>query len=59
MKLHNTLGRQIQEFTPLQPHRAKIYTCGPTVYDYQHIGNYFGYIYLPKPQILSHSNLIW
>src|SRR3569833_1881584 len=45
MKLYNTLGRQLQSFEPINPQAVKIYTCGPTVYDYQHIGNYSGYIY--------------
>lgn len=43
MKLYNTLGRELQSFTP--KNSVKIYTCGPTVYDFQHIGNYSGYIY--------------
>lgn len=45
MKLFNSLGRELQEFTPLQAGEVKIYSCGPTVYDYQHIGNYSAYIY--------------
>ncbi|HVS79029.1 MAG TPA: cysteine--tRNA ligase [Candidatus Saccharimonadales bacterium] len=45
IKLFNTLGRQLQDFEPLDKPKVKIYTCGPTVYDYQHIGNYSGYIY--------------
>jgi len=45
MKLFNTLGRELEEFEPLEAKKARIYTCGPTVYDYQHIGNYSGYIY--------------
>ncbi len=45
MILYNTLARQEQEFKPLSDDEVKIYTCGPTVYDYQHIGNYSGYIY--------------
>lgn len=43
MKLYNTLSRKLQDFNPKA--EVKIYTCGPTVYDYQHIGNYSGYIY--------------
>ena len=45
MKLYNTLGRSLQDFDPSKDHVVTIYTCGPTVYDYQHIGNYSGYIY--------------
>jgi cysteinyl-tRNA synthetase len=39
MKLYNTLGRQLQEFTPVKPGEVTLYTCGPTVYHYYHIGN--------------------
>jgi len=39
MKLYNTLTKQKEEFVPLNPPNVKIYMCGPTVYDYFHIGN--------------------
>lgn len=39
MKLYNTLGRTIQELKPLKPGEVSLYTCGPTVYHYYHIGN--------------------
>lgn len=39
MKLHNTLSRTKVEFQPLTPGHVKLYTCGPTVYHYAHIGN--------------------
>ena len=39
MKLFNTLTRQKEEFVPLEPGKVKIYSCGPTVYNYFHIGN--------------------
>jgi cysteinyl-tRNA synthetase len=45
MKLYNTLTRSIEEFTPTDPGRVKIYTCGPTVYSHAHIGNFTAYIY--------------
>lgn len=38
--LFNTLGREKQVFKPLVEGKAGLYTCGPTVYDYQHIGNF-------------------
>jgi cysteinyl-tRNA synthetase len=44
MKLYNTLTRTIEEFKPLAPPRATLYSCGPTVYDYPHIGNWFTFI---------------
>lgn len=39
MKLYNTLTRSVEEFAPLLDGRVGIYSCGPTVYDYAHIGN--------------------
>ncbi len=39
MRLHNTLSRQKDEFEPTDPKRVTMYACGPTVYNYAHIGN--------------------
>jgi cysteinyl-tRNA synthetase len=39
MKLHNTLTKQTEEFKPISDDQVKLYTCGPTVYSYYHIGN--------------------
>lgn len=39
MKLYNTLTRKKEEFTPITPGKVKMYVCGPTVYNYFHIGN--------------------
>jgi len=39
MKLHNTLTRQTEEFVPGNGKIVTFYSCGPTVYDYYHIGN--------------------
>ncbi|WP_297788396.1 cysteine--tRNA ligase [uncultured Anaerococcus sp.] len=39
MKIHNTLTRQKEEFVPIVENQIKMYVCGPTVYDYMHIGN--------------------
>ena len=44
MKLYNTLTRQIDTLSPLTPGSVSIYTCGPTVYDYAHIGHWFTYV---------------
>lgn len=44
MKLYNTLTKDKQEFEPLVPGEVKMYTCGPTVYDYVHIGNLRSYV---------------
>ncbi len=44
MKLHNTLTRKIEELKLLNPPIVTLYTCGPTVYDHAHIGNFRTYI---------------
>lgn len=45
LKLHNTLTRKIEEFTPINSELVSLYTCGPTVYDYLHVGNWASFIY--------------
>jgi cysteinyl-tRNA synthetase len=44
MRLYNTLTRQVDEVSPLNPPQVTVYTCGPTVYDYAHIGHWFNYV---------------
>lgn len=44
MKIYNTLTKQKEEFIPLDPNEIKMYVCGPTVYNYIHIGNARPYI---------------
>ena len=39
MKIFNTLSRRKEEFVPLEPGKVKMYVCGPTVYNFIHIGN--------------------
>ena len=39
LRLYNTLTRSKEDFTPLDPKNVRMYVCGPTVYDYAHIGN--------------------
>ena len=39
LKIYNSLSRELEEFTPLQEGKVSMYSCGPTVYDYFHIGN--------------------
>lgn len=39
MRIYNTLSRQIEEFVPREEGKVKMYTCGPTVYNFAHIGN--------------------
>jgi len=42
---YNTLGRSLQEFRPLKPGKVGFYGCGPTVYNYAHIGNLRAYVF--------------
>ena len=43
--LHNTLTRSVDAFEPIDAHQVKLYTCGPTVYDYATIGNMRAYLF--------------
>ena len=45
LRLFNTLGRRLVEVEPLRPPAVGLYTCGPTVYDYAHIGNLRAYLF--------------
>jgi cysteinyl-tRNA synthetase len=40
LRLYNTMSSRIEEFRPLSDHEVRMYACGPTVYDYGHIGNF-------------------
>lgn len=44
LKIYNTLTRKIEDFQPLHPPKVTMYSCGPTVYDYQHIGHMRRYV---------------
>ncbi len=45
LQLHNTFSGKTEEFKPLKGNEVRLYTCGPTVYDYAHIGNLRAYIF--------------
>ena len=45
LRLFNTLTREIGEFVPIAPPRVGLYSCGPTVYFYAHIGNMRTYVF--------------
>lgn len=45
LQLHNTLTRHLDTFTPQRDSKVSLYTCGPTVYNYLHVGNWAAYIY--------------
>ena len=45
IKFFNTLSRKKEKFTPIKSGEVGLYTCGPTVYDYAHIGNFRTFIF--------------
>ncbi len=45
MKIYNTLTQKLEEVAPLEGRTIRLYTCGPTVYNYAHIGNFRAYIF--------------
>ncbi len=45
LKLFNSLSRQLETFEPVHPGEARVYSCGPTVYNYPHIGNMRAYVF--------------
>ena len=55
LKLYNTLSRSLETLQPLEPPNVRVYGCGPTVYDYAHIGNYRSFLVYD----LLHRYLEW
>ncbi|MFA7343844.1 MAG: cysteine--tRNA ligase [Terrimicrobiaceae bacterium] len=45
IRFFNTYSRQIEDFVPMEPGVVRLYTCGPTVYNFAHIGNFRAYIF--------------
>jgi cysteinyl-tRNA synthetase len=45
LRFHNTLSGQVEDFAPLEGNKVRMYTCGLTVYDYGHIGNYRTFVF--------------
>ena len=45
MRIYNTLSRTVELLDPLEPGHVRLYTCGPTVYDFAHIGNFRTYVW--------------
>lgn len=44
--LFNSYGRELSEFVPIDPEHVRVYSCGPTVYNYAHIGNLRAYVFV-------------
>ena len=45
MRVYNTLSRRVEEMEPLEAGHVRMYTCGPTVYDFAHVGNFRAYMF--------------
>jgi len=45
IRFYNTLSSQVEEFTPVEEGRVRMYSCGPTVYDFAHIGNFRSFLF--------------
>src|ERR1700690_1442598 len=45
LRLYNTLTQSVETFTPLSDNTVRMYTCGPTVYDFAHIGNFRTFVF--------------
>jgi cysteinyl-tRNA synthetase len=45
LRIHDTLTRNLEVFEPLEPGHVRLYTCGPTVYDFAHLGNFRTYVW--------------
>ena len=45
LRLYNTMTRQVEDFAPLTPGRVSLYTCGPTIWNYAHIGNFRTFLF--------------
>lgn len=57
LNLYNTLNKQVEEFISIEPMKVKMYTCGPTVYNFAHIGNLRTYIFEDTlKRVLQYNN---
>ena len=45
LRFFNTMTREVEVFTPRTPGHVSIYTCGPTIYNFAHIGNFRAYVF--------------
>ena len=58
LKIFNTLKKEEQVFTPIEPGKVRMYSCGPTVYNYAHIGNLRSYVFADiSKRTLQYENL--
>jgi len=58
LKFYNTLSREKEDFVPINADEVRMYSCGPTVYNYPHIGNYRAYIFADVlKRVLTYNGL--
>src|SRR5579863_1940234 len=55
IRFHNTMSGETEPFVPLVPDEVRLYTCGPTVYDYAHIGNFRTFVFQDVLRRYLHS----
>ena len=48
LRVYNTLTRKKEDFVPIKPRQVGMYSCGPTVYKYAHIGNLRAYVFMDE-----------
>lgn len=46
LKLYNTFTRKVESFQPIDNNKVRLYSCGPTIYDFAHIGNFRAFIFI-------------
>jgi cysteinyl-tRNA synthetase len=56
LRFYNTLTQQVQPFVPADPNAVRMYTCGPTVYDFAHIGNFRTFVFYDLLRRVLHLN---
>ena len=56
LRFYNTLTQEVQPFVPVDPDAVRMYTCGPTVYDYAHIGNFRTFVFYDLLRRVLHLN---
>src|ERR1041385_4182054 len=56
LRIYNTLSGKLEEFQPLQENAVRMYACGPTVYDYGHIGNFRTFLAVDILRRFLHQN---
>ena len=49
LRFYNTLSQQVEDFAPARDNTVRMYTCGPTVYDFAHIGNFRTFTFRRHP----------